>query len=35
MDEYGYNMEKYDSDELNFPWGKNWFAFEQLCNHNN
>ena len=24
---YGYNVEEYDPDELNFPWGKNCIAF--------
>ena len=23
---YGHNVEEYDQDELNFPWGKNCLA---------
>ena len=24
---FGYNVKKYNVDELNSPWDKNWFAF--------
>ena len=33
-----YNVEEYDPDELNFPWGKtaSHFLYDlQLCNCNN
>ena len=38
MDKYGDNMERYNVEELNFPWEKTAMHFSydlQICNHNN